>query len=233
MKALLFVLRFIFVVCLPVLLITAVIAGAVNCSWVYTHGFEKYDVRQSLADYGLRLTDADMKGIARDFIHYFNSGDEYIDLAVQQNGKSVAVFTYEENIHFKDVKKLFRLDYYAALGTFLYCLAFTIFNLFFNKGVRRKKLARDSIIGGGFTLALMGALGLGSLLDFNDLFLKFHMIAFSNEFWSAEGNMLLLFPGGFWYDIAIYCVAAICVLAILIIGMSWTCLLYQRGKEQK
>ncbi len=48
------------------------------------------------------------------------------------------------------------------------------------------------------------ALGIGSLLDFENLFLGFHLIAFSNEFWSAEGYMLLLTPGGFWYDMFIY-----------------------------
>jgi len=49
-------------------------------------------------------------------------------------------------------------------------------------------------------------MGIGTLLNFDTLFYDFHLIAFSNSFWSAEGNMLLLFPGGFWYDAAIYIV---------------------------
>jgi len=89
MKIAVTVTRVIFVICLPVLLLTAVIAGEVNCSWLYTHGFEKYDVRQSLADNGLNLSNADMAGIARGFIRYFNSNQEYINLTVQQNNKTV------------------------------------------------------------------------------------------------------------------------------------------------
>ncbi|MDD5289263.1 MAG: DUF1461 domain-containing protein [Dehalococcoidales bacterium] len=264
MKIFIAILRLLFIVCLPVLLVTATIAGAVNCGWLYTHGFEKYDVRQSLAENGLNLTSADMKGIAGDFIHYFNSGDEYINLTVQQDGKTVALFNIEEAIHFKDVKKLFRLDYYVVLGTFVYCMGFILMSLLMTENARRRvcrsesrcnrgeesptllsrrgdpssffeglraTLPRDTIIGSGLTLVLMCALGIVALLDFDSLFLQFHFIAFSNDFWSAEGNMLLLFPGGFWYDAAIYCVIAICVLAVVLIGVSWVYQLFCRKKE--
>jgi integral membrane protein (TIGR01906 family) len=231
MKILVLIARCIFVICLPVLLLTATIAVAVNCSWLYTHGFEKYDVKQSLADSGLNLTDADMKEVARDFIHYFNSSDEYINLTVQQDGKSVPLFNTEEAIHFKDVKKLFRLDYYVLLGTFVYCLVFTLVSFIWRKGTGRKKLAKDAVTGSVVTLGLMFLLGIGTLMDFDSLFLRFHFIAFSNEFWSAEGNMLLLFPGGFWYDAAIYCVASIAIMSVVIGGASWAYLAYRRRKE--
>ena len=134
MKIAVTVTRVIFVICLPVLLLTAVIAGEVNCSWLYTHGFEKYDVRQSLADNGLNLTDTDMAGIARGFIRYFNSNQEYIDLTVQQNNQTVNLFNNEEIIHFKDVKKLFTFDYEVLLVTLSYCLIFGLVSFFWKNG---------------------------------------------------------------------------------------------------
>jgi integral membrane protein (TIGR01906 family) len=231
MKVFAAIARCIFIVCLPVLLFTATVAGVVNCNWLYTHGFEKYDVKQSLADNGLYLTDADMEGIARGFIHYFNSSEEYINLTVQQDGKTVALFNTEEIIHFKDVKKLFRLDYCVLLGTFVYCLAFTLINYFWRKGTCRKKLARDMVIGSSVTLGLMLLLGIGILLDFDSLFLRFHFLAFTNEFWSAEGNMLLLTPGGFWNDVFIYGTITIAVLAIILGGVSGAYMRYDRRKD--
>ena len=60
MKVFMSVARYLFIVSLPFLLLTTVIAAAVNCRWLYTHGFEKYNVRQSLADNGLYLTNADI-----------------------------------------------------------------------------------------------------------------------------------------------------------------------------
>jgi len=71
MKIVMSVARFLFIICLPCLLLTAAIAGAVNSSWLYTHGFEKFNVRQSLADNGYYLTQADMSNIARGFIRYW------------------------------------------------------------------------------------------------------------------------------------------------------------------
>ena len=216
MKIIMYLARGVFVVCLPLLLLTVTIAGLVNCSWFYTHGFEKYDVRQSLAENGVHLTDAQMTQVAKGFIHYFNSGDEYISIAVKPD-----LFNTDEKIHFKDVKGLFRLDYYVFLGTFLYCLAFSLAAVFRKRGINRRKLAADTIKGGGITLGLMALMGIGTLVDFNSLFYQFHLLAFTNNTWSAEGNMLLLFPGGFWYDAAVYCVVIIALLAVILVGLSW------------
>jgi integral membrane protein (TIGR01906 family) len=231
MKIAVSITRIVFVVCLPVLLLTTAIAGEVNCNWLYTHGFEKYDVRQSLADNGLNLTNTDMAGIARGFIRYFNSSEEFISLTVQQNDKAVMLFNNEETIHFKDVKKLFRFDYNVLLGTFCYCLVFSLISIFWRKGKYRKNLAPDTNKGSVLTLGLMLLLGIGTLVDFNNLFYQFHLLVFTNSFWSAEGNMLLLFPDGFWYDAAVYCVVAIALLAIILGGISWTYLHYPRKKE--
>ena len=231
MKIAVFIARIVFVVCLPVLLLTAVIAVEVNSSLLYTHGFEKYDVRQSLAENGLNLTDDDMAGIARGFIHYFNSSEEYISLTVQQNNETVALFNNEEIIHFKDVRKLFRFDYNVLLGTFCYCLVFSLVSIFGRKGKNRNNLAGDTIKGSVLSLGLMLLLGIGALVDFDSLFYQFHLLVFTNSFWSAEGNMLLLFPDGFWYDAAVYIVIAIALLAVILGGISWAYLHYHRKRE--
>ena len=230
MKVLMAVARFIFIISIPFLLLTAAIAGAVNCSWVYTHGFEKYNIRQSLADTGLYLTKADMADIAHGFIHYWNSSEENINLNVRQQDKTVALFNTEEIIHFKDVKGLFRLDYAVLLGTILYCLAFGLVSVFRKKDINRKKLANAALWGSGITLGLVILLGIGTITDFNNLFYQFHLLVFTNQFWSAEGNMLLLFPDGFWYDAATYCVLAMAGLAVVLGGLSW---IYLGGEERK
>jgi uncharacterized membrane protein len=102
--------------------------------------------------------------------------------------------------------------------------------LFWQKGTGRRKLAGVTIIGSTVTLGLMLLLGIGALINFDTLFYDFHLIAFTNQFWSAEGNMLLLFPDGFWYDAAIYCILTIAALAIILGGVSWTYLHYPRKK---
>jgi uncharacterized membrane protein len=72
------------------------------------------------------------------------------------------------------------------------------------------------VTGSALTLGLMLLLGIGIMLDFDSLFYSFHLISFSNEFWSAAGNMLLLFPQGFWFDAVIYCAIFTAVVALVL-----------------
>jgi uncharacterized membrane protein len=65
------------------------------------------------------------------------------------------------------------------------------------------------------TLILLVVLGIAAVLDFDRLFLQFHFLAFTNTLWSAQGYMLLLFPGGFWFDAALICGAFIAGLALV------------------
>lgn len=210
--------QWLFILCLPVLAITGSIAGAVNSTWLYTAGFEKHHVPESLAENGLPLTSADLRGITHGFIRYFNSGEEFIHLTVQIDGQTIELFNHEEILHFKDVKGLFRLDYYVLLGTFTYCLIYALVSVFWRQGKHRLRLARSMVTGSALTLGLMLLLGIGILLDFDSLCYGFHLISFSNDFWSAEGNMLLLFPGGFWYDMVVY-VALFAIALSLIPGI--------------
>ncbi len=196
--------QIIFIICLPLLVFTGSVAWAVNSTWLYTSGFEKYNVQQTLAQNGLPLTQNDLDNIARDFVHYFNSREEFIHLTVQINRQAVELFNEEEITHFKDVKGLFRFDYAVLLGAFIYCLIFAAGCIFWRRGKYHAFLARSAIIGSGVSLGIMLIILIAILLDFDSLFYQFHLISFTNEFWSAEGNMLLLFPGGFWYDIFTY-----------------------------
>jgi len=229
MKIVMSVARILFIICLPCLLLTAAIAGAVNSSGLYTHGFEKFNVRQSLADNGYYLTQADMSNIARGFIHYWDSNEQYISLTVQQQGVSVALFNQDEILHFRDVKNLFRFDYSVLLGTFLYCLIFSLVSIFWDKVKNRKKLAVATIWSGAITLTIMFAAGIGALINFDQLFYDLHLLIFTNNFWSVQGNMLLLFPDGFWYDTVTCLLIVIAIMTIILGGLSWVYL--ARHKE--
>ncbi len=220
--------RWVFVACIPFFAITSAIAIAINSSWLYTSGFARYDVKQSLAEAGLTLTDGQLKDIATGFIQYFNSKKQYINLTVQQNGKPVELFNQDEIQHFSDVKKLFWLDYYVLFGTFGYCLLYALTSLFWQKGKYRLRLARSALTGGAITLGIMTVAGIGIFLDFDWLWYHFHLIAFSNDLWSAGGYMLILLPDGFWT----YMVTAVALmtagLALLIGAAGGTYLLYSR-----
>jgi integral membrane protein (TIGR01906 family) len=225
MKAFNLTAKWLFVLCLPILLLTASISWAINNQWLYQYGFEKYDISQTTG-----LAEKELDKVATELISYFNSGDEQINLTVIKDGESFVLFNQREVIHLRDVKGLIRLDYWVLLGTLLYTLGYVGVSLSRPKRDWRR-LTWGVVDGCGITLALMLALGLGALIDFDQIFLQFHLLSFSNDFWQldpARDYLIMLFPGGFWYDAALFCVLAIVGLAVILGGVARGCLIFTR-----
>jgi len=210
--------QWLFILCLPVLLLTASIGGAVNSLWLYKHGFHQYNISQATG-----LADAELENAAKGLIGYFNSDEEYISLTVVKDDQSFELFNQREIIHLKDVKGLIWLDYWVLLGTLLCALGYAGVSLFWRKRRYWRRLAWGAIGGGGVTLALMLALGLGTLLGFEQLFLQFHLISFANDFWLLDPSkdyLIMLFPQGFWYDATLFCALATVVGAVILGGVA-------------
>jgi integral membrane protein (TIGR01906 family) len=227
MKVLAVIARWLFIVCLPFLLFTASLAWAVNSHWLYNYGFQKYAVVATP-----ELNEFDLEGIADGLISYFNSGEEYVSITVTVDGETADLFTEEETVHFKDVKDLIRLDYWVLGATLAYVLAYAAVCLLWQRKKHWRNLARALVWGSGLTLALMLALGIGTLLGFDALFTNFHFLFFSNEFWSAQGYMLKLFTGEFFYDAALFCALGSGGAALILGGSSGWYLIATRKKAK-
>ena len=218
--------KWLFVLSLPVLLLTASIGWAVNSSWLYKSGFERYDVSQTSG-----LAESELEKAATGLISYFNSAEEYISLTVEKDGEPLELFKQREVAHLKDVKGLIRLDYQVLLGTLIYVLAYAGVSLFRRRDWR--KLMWGVVGGSGLTLILILALGLSALLNFEQLFLQFHLISFANELWMLDPTtdyLIMLFPQGFWYDAALFCAGITAGLAVILGGVSGGYLRFTRRR---
>jgi len=212
--------KWLFIICLPALLLTASVSWAVNSQWLYQYGFDEYNVSQTTG-----LAQSELEKAAKGLIDYFNSSEEAISLTVMKDGEAFVLFNEREVTHLRDVKGLFRLVYWVLLGTVLYVCIYAGVSFFWWKD--RRRLAWGLVGGGGLTLALMLALGLAALLDFDWLFLQFHLLSFANELWMldpATDYLIMLFPGGFWFDAAMFCALATAVGALILGGVGWWCL---------
>ena len=204
--------------CLPLLLLTASIGWAVNSHWLYKYGFQKYDVGATTG-----LADPELEKVAAGLISYFNSGEEYINLNVVKDGQPFILFNQREVAHLKDVKGLIRLDYGVLLGTLIYAVGYAVASLFWRQHRHRRWLGWGVVAGTSITLALMLALGLGTLLGFDQLFLQFHLLIFANDFWQLDPNrdyLIRLFPQGFWYDATLFCALGAVVGAVILGGLA-------------
>jgi integral membrane protein (TIGR01906 family) len=218
MRILSIVAKWLFMLCLPILLLTASLGWAANSLWLYKYGFEKYNISQATD-----LASSELDKAARGLIGYFNSNEEYISLTVVKDGEPFVLFNQREIVHLKDVKGLIWLDYRVLLGTLVYVLAYAAVCLFWRKRRYWRRLAWGVVGGGGITLALMLALGLGTLFSFDQLFWQFHLISFSNQLWLLDPTkdyLKMLFPDGFFYDAALFCAAITTGLAIILGGVA-------------
>ena len=218
--------KWLFMLCLPILLVSATIGWAVNSPWLYKYGFQKYDVSQTTG-----LAEVELETAAAGLISYFNSEDEDITLTVVKDDEPFELFNEREVAHLRDVKDLIGLDYRILLVTLIYALGYAGISLLWRRNWRR--LARRVVGGSGITLALMLALGLGILLGFDQLFWQFHVISFANELWQldpAKDYLIMLFPRGFWYDAAMFCALATAGIAVVLGGVAGVCLLFTRRR---
>ncbi|MBA7701442.1 hypothetical protein ES703_110180 [subsurface metagenome] len=226
MKVLGIAAKWLFMLCLPILLLTASIGWAVNSLWLYEYGFQKYSVSQTTG-----LTEVELEKAATGLISYFNSDEEHISLTVVKNGEPFVLFNQREVAHLRDVKGLIWLDYWVLLGTLIFTLAYAGVSRLWRKDWRR--LAQGVVGGSGITLVLMLALGLGTMLGFDQLFLKFHLISFTNKLWQldpAKDYLIMLFPQGFFYDAALFCALATAGLAIILGGVAGGYLKITKGQ---
>ena len=189
--------RVIFIIIIPVMLLTGSIAAAANCGLFYSYGFEKYGVAETTG-----LAPAELEKAARGLTGYFNSNEEYIDITVTKEGQAFTLFNQREVGHLADVKRLFRFDYALFFGAGAYFIAFIALCFWRRRG---RGLPGALSRGGLLTLGLMVLLGLGIVLDFERLFWQFHLISFANDLWQldpARDYLIMLFPQGFWFDAA-------------------------------
>lgn len=220
--------KWLFALCLPVLLLTASIGGATNSLWLYEYGFQKYAVSQTTG-----LSEVELEKVANGLISYFNSNEEYINLSVVKNGQPLVLFNQREIIHLKDFKGLIWLDYWLLLGTLIYALVYAGVSLFWRRQRYWRQLAWGVVGGSSITLALMLALGLATLLNFDQLFLQVHLLSFSNDFWQLDPTkdyLIMLVPRSFWYDTFLFCALATAVLAIVLGGVAGGYLRFSRRK---
>jgi len=208
--------KWLFILCLPTLLLTGSIGWVANSLWFYEYGFHKYNISQTTG-----LAQPELEKAATSLISYFNSDEEYITLTVVKDGKPFELFNSKEVSHLRDVKGLIWLDYRLLLGTLIYALGYAAVSLLWRRKKYYRRLAWGLVGGSGITLALILALGLGTLLNFDWLFLQFHFIAFVNELWQLDPTqdyLIMLFPQGFWYDAALLCFLATAVGTIILSG---------------
>jgi integral membrane protein (TIGR01906 family) len=213
--------HWVFIICFSVLLITSTVRLGVNSVHLYEYGFDRYRVSE---DTGI---DRDqLSEVAKRLADYFNSRVETPQMMVAtEGGEEFALYQEDDQnrelTHLADVRKLFQLNYRIQVVSLAYIIIYVLLFLLWVKG-RWQELARGVRRGCAFTLAVIVMLGIASVsIDFEQLFIRFHHIAFDNPWWMSSGYLPRLFPGQFWQDIAFLGAGIVAAEALILGSIAW------------
>ena len=204
-----------FVAAVPVFLIATTVRLVINSPALYSYGFDKYNI---VAYTGIERPE--LLSAARQIRDYFSNDEELLIIPVTIRGVQYeSLFNQREIIHMRDVKGLVRGVYLVQMLSGLYLLGFIAVGIYFWRRSFWPMLARFVSWAGFLTLGIIAIVGVGSLAGFDRLFLAFHLISFSNDFWLLDPSrdyLIAMFPEGFFLDATIWIAGSTIVEALLI-----------------
>ena len=207
------VFRWLLVCCVPLLLIASNIRWGVNEIRVYEYAIDTYQISRVSG-----IAKPELIKVYQHLIDYYNSRVDSPQVTVLRSVEKFDVFSEKEVLHLQDVKGLMQLDYAIQMAAFI-IMVICILALLLWLRAGWQIVVKGLWWGSVATFGLMTFLALWSFFGFEQLFLFFHLVSFSNEFWiidPAQGSFIKLFPGGFFYDVAMFGFGALIVESLIL-----------------
>lgn len=164
----------------------------------YQSGYARYNIGPRTG-----LSQAELQAATDSFIRFFE-GRGALDVTIERDGRTRLLFNERELHHMDDVRALFWLGDRVAGIAALYIAAFIVVGLL-TRRLRGRELALLGFAGSALTFLIALVFGLASLADFEELFLRFHMLSFANDLWMLDPRrdyLIAMFPQPFWFDCA-------------------------------
>jgi len=187
-----------FVVAIPLLLVTSNVrffAGEVR---FYERGFREFNAGEAT---GLPLEELDRA--AREIINYFENDTGTLRILVAHEGQEESLFNSRETQHMKDVKQVMRIVYRINEITLAYVLAYIV-GVYIWAGERPlRSLARLSLLGVALGVVVIGAIGAFVVAGFDQAWTTFHELLFRNDLWQLNPDtdrLIQMFPEPFWEE---------------------------------
>ena len=185
-----------FIVAIPVFLITLNVTWMVNDIRFYENGFEDNNISSVTG-----IEDGDLMEVSREIRNYFNSLNEPLGVRTKIFGEEHELFNQREIIHMRDVKRLIWGVYIFGSIAGLYLIGNTGGGFYTIGSGFGPILCLRIIKGAVFTIGFVTIIGISALTGFQKLFKLFHQISFPNDYWILNPStdfLLMMFPQEFW-----------------------------------
>ncbi len=190
----------VFILALPIALITTTARVAVSERAVYDYAVQDYGAQQTSGIPMSELLRAN--GEVRDYLVQPDAGPLSIQVT-NDAGKTGSLFNAEETVHMADVRSLVQLLFKIQLfsAALVLALAAAIIVLW-----PTRVLAAAALWGGVLMIAVLGFAGALALTGFDSAWTQVHYLVFPNESWQLNpltDHLIQMFPEQFWQDASI------------------------------
>lgn len=218
-----------FILAVPVFLLTTNVRLAFDSLALYRFGFEQYDVTTTT---GLSMDQ--LMDVATEVRDYFNSPDELLDVQVTLAGEVRPLFNEREILHMRDVKGLVQAVHTVQVLSGAYLLGYAGVVLAFGRLRGARAVARRLALGCVSAVLLLAVAGLSTLVGFDQLFYSFHVISFAGGTWTFDPRynyLTRLFTEGFFMQAALIVAAAVILEAIALAAASLAAMRWLSRRE--
>jgi integral membrane protein (TIGR01906 family) len=221
----------IFILALPIAIVSSNVRILLNAPVVYDYAFDRYNAEDTTG-----LSRADLDGTASDLRDYFNNGEQTFYRTVTAGGLTVPVFNARETRHMEDVKSLVVwMDRLQEL-TVIYVLAYVVGFVIWSREGSLRQLAKESLIAVTLGAIVVGGIAIFASLGFEAAFTRFHELFFSNDLWQLNprtDRLIQMFPEDFWRDMTVLLGGMCAIEAAVIAAISGMYLVATRGERRR
>jgi integral membrane protein (TIGR01906 family) len=206
-----------FILSIPVALITTNIRFMANEPRVYRYAIDEFDAPATTG-----ISRADLIRAGGEIRQYFNNNQDTLLIEVTEDGRETSLFNARETLHMQDVKDLFQLANRVQEFSLMYALAYIVVVVLWAREITPRELAVRVAGGCVLCLAALGAIGAVSMSGFDSAWSDFHELIFSNDFWllnPATDHLIQMFPLAFWEKIVFFVgMMVVAEAALLLLG---------------
>lgn len=219
-----------FILAIPVALITTNIRVAVSEQRVYDYAVQTYNAAATSG-----IPEAELLRVNGEIKHYLTSEDTGpLSINVRnRRGVSGTLFTAKETAHMADVRGLVQALFLAQIISVTAMLSLAVVMLVMWPP---RALAMAALCGALVTSGILGGAAIVAASGFDSAWTQLHQLAFSNDFWELDpdtDHLIQMFPEAFWQKITTLIVTATLLEAVLTIGASSSYVLLSRPRVSK
>ncbi len=219
-----------FILAIPVALITTNVRVAISEQRVYDYSVRTYDAASvsGISEGELLRANGEIKR--------YLTADDPGPLAIQvrgEDGDLESLFNARETAHMADVRNLVQALFTVQLIAVaaLFTLAVVMLVLW-----PPRALAAAALYGSILTGTILGMGAFLAVTGFDSAWSQFHVLAFSNDFWQLDpdsDHLIQMFPEGFWQEMTLLIGAVTLLEVVLISGAGSAYLVLSRTRTQQ